>query len=102
MPYADYAEHLERNRARQKTPRGAENHLRANQAYRLRNRLKRRAHNLIAKAVARGKIQAWPACAMPECSETKVHGHHADYESPLSVTWLCDPHHKQTHAMAKG
>lgn len=101
MPYADYNLHLERNRERQKSPQGAANHLKANQAYRVRNRQKHRAHNAINRAVLRGKLKPWPVCAMPECTETKVHGHHADYDDPLGVTWLCDPHHKQAHAMAK-
>lgn len=101
MPYADYSVHLEKNRDRQKTPRGAQNHARANQAYRQRNLKKSRAHNLIAKAVLRGKMQPWPVCAIPECVSPEVHGHHADYDAPLSVTWLCDSHHKQVHAMVK-
>lgn len=101
MPYADYNVHLERNRERQKTARGAANHARANRSYRERNRKKFMAHNLIAKAVLRGKMKPWPMCAVPECCATEVHGHHADYDAPLSVTWLCDPHHKEVHSMVK-
>ena len=101
MPYADYQRHLEANRERQRTARGAENHKRAVRAYRERNRKKFRAHNAINKAVLRGKIQPWPVCAMPDCLVTKVHGHHADYDAPLSVTWLCDDHHKEAHRIAK-
>lgn len=102
MPYADYQRQLDANRKRQRTPEGAANHLRANQLYRHRNRDKFLAHSAINRAVSRGKLKPWPVCAVPECCDTKVHGHHADYNAPLDVTWLCDPHHKQVHAMVKG
>lgn len=99
MPYADYEIHLQRNRERQRTPRGAQNHKRAVQAYRERNRAKHAAHNAISKALLRGKITPWPCCVLPECSETKVEAHHPDYDAPLDVIWICGPHHKATHSM---
>ena len=101
MPYADYSEHLRRNAERQKTERGAANHVRANRAYRQRNAKKRAAHNAVAKALLAGKIVPWPCCALPECSETKVEAHHPDYDAPLDVVWICGPHHKQLHIEAK-
>jgi hypothetical protein len=90
MPYAS-------NRARQKTANGAANHAKANAAYRERNRKKLAAHNAISKAILRGKLTPWPVCAVPECEETRVEAHHADYDQPLSVTWLCMFHHKECH-----
>lgn len=32
------------------------------------------------------------------CGEKAV-AHHADYDRPLDVVWLCQPHHKQAHAL---
>lgn len=58
---------------------------------------RRYAQGVLAKAVAAGKVERWP-CQI--CGE-KAEGHHTDYENPLGVTWLCSPHHKQTHAFAK-
>lgn len=101
MPYADYQLHLEKNRERQKTRRGAANHLRANLAYRRRNKKKAVAHNAVAKAILRGKLVPWPCCALPTCMETKVEAHHADYDDQLGVVWLCAPHHKEAHALGR-
>lgn len=32
------------------------------------------------------------------CGEKAI-AHHPDYDRPLDVVWLCQPHHKQTHAL---
>jgi hypothetical protein len=101
MPYADYQRHLEENRRRQQTPAGKENHARAVQAYRERNRQKVAAHNAVSKAILRGKIEPWPCCAVHTCNVEKVEAHHADYGAPLVVTWLCDEHHKECHRMVR-
>lgn len=100
MPYADYQKHLASNRERQRTQRGAENHVRAVREYRRRHRRKLAAHNAVAKAILRGKMTPWPVCAVPECCD-KPQAHHPDYDLPLDVVWLCDAHHKEAHAMAK-
>lgn len=101
MPYADYQRHLEENRKRQRTRRGAKNHVRAVRAYRLRNKQKRAAHNAVAKALIAGKLAPWPVCALPECTETKPEAHHADYADPLGVVWICAGHHKEAHALGR-
>ena len=31
------------------------------------------------------------------CGELNVEAHHAHYDLPLDVIWLCTKHHKQTH-----
>lgn len=97
MPYANYDRHLEANRKRQRTEHGAANHLRANRAYRTRNKHKRAAHNAVAKALIAGKLVPWPCCALPKCMDTKVEAHHAHYALLLDVTWLCASHHKEVH-----
>ena len=101
MPYANYNEQLRRNRERQKTPEGAAAHARALKAYRQRNRKKLAAHNAVAKALLRGHMEKWPVCALSACDLTEVEAHHADYDNPLGVVWLCAAHHKQAHALGK-
>lgn len=101
MPYADYQEHLENNRRYAKTPDGKIARVKANRDYRRRKSDRLRAHNAVAKAVAKGALSPWPVCAVPDCSCTKVEGHHPDYSAPLSVVWLCDQHHKEAHRIAK-
>jgi hypothetical protein len=53
------------------------------------------------RAVKKGIVIKWPACAVPGCHCKRVVGHHPDYSSPLEVVWMCEPHHRQLHAMAK-
>lgn len=65
--------------------------------YRKRFPNKYRAHQMLNYAVAHGKITPEP-CFI--CGE-KAEAHHPDYSLPLDVVWLCPPHHKQAHALAK-
>src|SRR4051812_32566380 len=55
---------------------------------------KRDAQQMVRLAVNAGIIKKEP-CFI--CGATKVQGHHADYNEPLSVVWLCIPHHYETH-----
>ena len=60
-----------------------------------RNPDKRRAHNLLKKAIVRGEVVRLP-CAV--CGESVgIEGHHHDYSLPLDVTWLCQKHHVEEH-----
>lgn len=97
MPYADKEEGRRRKREYQQTPAGKAAHHRANEAYRKRNRLKHRAHNMISKAIMRGKILPMPCLVCGADAEA----HHTDYDAPLMVIWLCPPHHKEVHGMVK-
>lgn len=36
-----------------------------------------------------------------KCGEKKVEKHHPDYSEPLTVMWLCRPHHLELHAQEK-
>lgn len=101
MPYADYQKHLAKVKEYVKTPEGKAARYLATKNYREKNRHKLKAHNAINKAILRGKLEAWPVCAVPECDCTKVEAHHAAYSLVLDVTWLCDKHHKEVHQMAK-
>lgn len=64
--------------------------------YRAENPEKARAHNLLNKAVSRGKITRQP-CEICGATE-KIHAHHDDYSKPLDVVWLCAEHHKWIHS----
>lgn len=56
---------------------------------------KYKAQTMIGNAIRGGKMKRMPC---EECGETKsVHGHHDDYQYPLSVRWLCAAHHRQWH-----
>ena len=59
---------------------------------------RRAASNAVGNAVRDGRLVPWPVCAIPEC-ESKPQAHHPDYSRPLDVVWLCQPHHKQAHAL---
>jgi hypothetical protein len=97
MPHADIEEGRECRRKYQKTPAGKAAHLAANKNYRQRNKKKLAAHNAIAKAILRGKMLPMPCIVCGESAEA----HHPDYDQPLDVIWLCQPHHREVHAMAK-
>lgn len=61
------------------------------------NPRERAAQTALGNAVRHGKIFKWPVCAVPECSTTRVEGHHPDYDAPLAVIWLCARHHDDCH-----
>ena len=50
------------------------------------------------RALASGRITR----QLCEVCGTKAHAHHADYEKPLDVRWLCPQHHADIHAHAEG
>lgn len=53
------------------------------------------ANTALGYAVRTGKVQKQPCwvCGL------KAVAHHPDYSRPLEVVWLCQPHHKQAHAL---
>jgi ribosomal protein S27AE len=76
------------------------NHSKQKQQYtaswRKRNPLKKRAHTLVRKAVARGVLRRPSHCE--ECGAKKfVYAHHDDYFRPLEVRWMCPECHRQHH-----
>lgn len=62
---------------------------------------KKSANKKLQQKVRSGKIQKWPACAVPECEFDKVEAHHPDYDRPFDVIWLCRSHHRLAHYAAK-
>lgn len=53
------------------------------------------ANVAVNNAVRDGRLKKQPCWV---CGEKAV-AHHPDYDRPLDVVWLCQPHHKQAHAM---
>jgi len=78
-------------------PEGHPSHseMTSGQAWVVRNKKKHSAHKSVASAVRRGKMKKLP-CEI--CGNPLSHGHHDDYEYPLTVRWLCAAHHKEWHA----
>jgi hypothetical protein len=54
-----------------------------------------KATNAVQHALRDGRLSRQPCWV---CGEKAV-AHHADYDRPLDVVWLCQAHHKQTHAL---
>ena len=54
-----------------------------------------KANALVGAAVRDGKLKKQPCWV---CGGKAI-AHHPDYSRPLDVVWLCQPHHKQTHAI---
>ena len=57
------------------------------------------AHLTVTNALRLGVIVRQP-CAI--CGDPKAEAHHPDYDLPLTVIWLCRPHHRAHHATVKG
>lgn len=59
-----------------------------------RNWQKRVVHNMVSKAIERGRI-------IPQqcrrCGAEKTEAHHEDYSKPFEITWLCKPCHGARH-----
>ena len=78
-----------------KTDEGKAAQSRGSKAYRSRNPIKYKAHNMINNAVRDGKLFPLP-CEI--CFNTHdLHAHHDDYAKPLNVRWLCSKHHREWH-----
>lgn len=95
----DYYRQYDRERA--SLPKRMAQNSRVTREWRERNPKERAAQVAVGNAVKAGHLLKWPACAMPECTSTKPVAHHADYDRPLDVVWLCQAHHKQAHALVK-
>lgn len=91
----DYYRQYDRQRAAQ--PHRRANNFAQSQAWRNEFPNRRRAQGLVAHALRSGKLKKQP-CWVCGCNAV---AHHPDYDRPLDVVWLCQPHHKQAHAIAK-
>lgn len=60
------------------------------------DRVKRAAYGFYNAALAKGLLVRPDACS--KCGKVcRVHGHHADYNKPLDVEWLCAGCHSRRH-----
>lgn len=89
----DYYRSYDRMRASQ--PHRMANNFAQSQGWRQQFPNRSRAQSLVAHALRSGKLKK-QVCWV--CGESAV-AHHPDYDRPLDVVWLCQPHHKQTHAL---
>lgn len=81
---------------RAKTPKRKASAERVASRWRKQDKRRTRAHNMVHRAVAVGKLEPKP-CVI--CGREKdIHAHHDDYDKPLDVMWLCPPHHRARHA----
>lgn len=64
-------------------------------AYEERFPNRKKANVAVGNAIKAGRIKKQPCWV---CGSNAV-AHHPDYDRPLDVVWLCQPHHKQAHAM---
>jgi hypothetical protein len=100
---ADVARHRQENLERVR----AYDRLRASQPHRIASRQRivaeyterfpkrKKANTAVSNAVRDGRLHKQPCwvCGL------KAVAHHADYDRPLDVVWLCQAHHQQTHAL---
>ncbi len=84
------------DRSRASMPHRMANNFSHSQEWRKEYPNRARAQSRVAHALASGKLEKHP-CFI--CGSDKVVGHHPDYDRPLDVVWLCQPHHKQAHAL---
>lgn len=91
----DYYRAYDRMRASQ--PHRLANNYAQSSSWRKEYPNRMRAQSRVAHALANGSIKRQPCWV---CGEKAV-AHHPDYDRPLDVVWLCQPHHKQTHALVK-
>ncbi len=64
--------------------------------YRQENPQRYHANGKLNSAVEHGKILRPNLCS--KCNSSgKIEGHHADYDKPLEVMWLCTACHRKEH-----
>jgi hypothetical protein len=102
---ADVAKHRQENLERVR----AYDKMRASQPHRIASRSRivaeyterfpkrKKANTAVGNAIRDGRLKKQPCWV---CGEKAV-AHHADYDRPLDVVWLCQGHHKQAHALVR-
>lgn len=92
-------QNLEKVRAydklRSSQPHRIELRARVNAEYIAKFPERKKANTAVGTALRYGILKKQP-CSV--CGAVKAVAHHPDYDYPLDVVWLCQPHHKQVHA----
>lgn len=83
-------------KAYQRTSEGRAAHQRAISAWRKREPDRYAAHVALGNAIRDGKVKRHPCWVCGENAEA----HHAAYDLPLDVVWLCNQHHREAHVAA--
>jgi len=98
LSYEDLIGRRDADRARREKYRDTI-HVR-HQAYKKANKVKMKAHRLVAKAVKDGDLVRPEHCTC--CGRAGIiEGHHDDYTMPLVVNWLCTCCHGKRHSELK-
>lgn len=68
--------------------------------YRIRHLGKAQARWAVGRALRDGKLHKPESCegCGKQTPSRQLHGHHADYDKPLEVEWLCPECHGAKHA----
>lgn len=85
------------DRMRSSQPHRMANNFKQSQAWREKYPNRMKAQNAVNNAVRDGRLKKQPCMV---CGEKAV-AHHPDYSKFLDVIWLCQPHHKEVHAMVE-
>ena len=80
------------------TPEGRASHAKALNVSKAKFPKKAASRYAVSSAIRDGKLTKTP-CHV--CGHEKVEGHHPDYDQPLDVIWLCNPHHRAAHNLLK-
>lgn len=62
------------------------------------NKKKRKAHQDVQYAIAKGTLTREPC---EKCGVEESEAHHDDYNFPLDVIWLCPKHHSELHRLKR-
>lgn len=54
-----------------------------------------RATKIVANAIRTGVLKKPKKCSLCPRKNTRIHGHHEDYNKPLEVDWVCASCHKR-------
>ena len=87
----------EYDRLRASQPHRVANNFKQSQSWRREFPNRARAQSAVQYALKKGRLKKLPCLV---CGEKAV-AHHPDYDRPLDVVWLCQSHHKQTHALVE-
>ncbi len=62
--------------------------------WRSEDKRRMKCHNAVARAILNGRLVRQPC---RKCSDPNTHAHHADYDKPYQVDWLCASCHSSEH-----